>query len=66
MNGLCTDGAANMTVCHSGAIAEMQVFAHQEILATHCIIHWEQLSAKNVAWIKHSIEWRCKDSKWDS
>ena len=37
--GVCTDGAANVTACRSGVMEKMKEVAHEEMLATHCIIH---------------------------
>ena len=35
-----------MTGCRSGVIAKIKEVAHKEMLAPHCIIHREHLSAK--------------------
>jgi len=38
-----------MTGCRSGVIGKIKEVAHKEMLATHCIIHREHLSAKKVS-----------------
>ncbi|XP_067932713.1 general transcription factor II-I repeat domain-containing protein 2-like [Watersipora subatra] len=42
---LCTDGAASMIGCRNGLIARVREL-QQDVIAVHCIIHQENLSAK--------------------
>ena len=43
--GICTDGAASMTVIHSGVVGHVKKVA-ANITVTHCMIHREALVAK--------------------
>ena len=47
--GVCTDGAANMIGCHSGATVKIREVANQDLLITHCILHREHLSSKKMS-----------------
>ncbi|XP_040566431.1 general transcription factor II-I repeat domain-containing protein 2A-like [Lepeophtheirus salmonis] len=44
---LCTDGAPSMIGCHNGLIAKVRDF-NPDVIAVHCIIHQENLSAKRI------------------
>ena len=47
--GVCTDGAANMTGCHWGVTVKIREVANKHLLITHCVLHRESLSFKNLS-----------------
>ena len=46
---LCTDRAASMAGCHSGAISKIKKVANKNLLSTHCIIRCEYLAAQKLS-----------------
>lgn len=47
--GLCSDGAASMTGRKTGLAKRFSAVAHEEFLATHCILHREALASKKLS-----------------
>ena len=47
--GVCTDGAAAMTGHHFDAVAKIKDVSHQDLLFTHCIIHWKHLESNKLS-----------------
>ena len=40
---LCTDQAARMAACHSGATAKIKKVANKNLLSTHCMYRFEHI-----------------------
>ena len=53
--GVCTDGASNMWGHINGVVALVKKVAHPNIVVTHCMIHREQLAAKQLSPSSHSV-----------
>ena len=46
---LCTDRAASMAGCHSGATSKIKKIANKNLLFTRCIIRCEHLAAQKLS-----------------
>lgn len=57
--GICTDGAAAMVGIHNGVVRRIQQIAHKDIIKTHCMLHREQLAAKDMNEDLHSVLNQC-------
>ena len=38
-----------MIGCHSGVTAKIREVANKDLLITHCVLHWKNLSAKKLS-----------------
>ena len=43
---LCSDQAASMTGCHSGATAKIKKVANKNLLSTHCMYRCEHIASQ--------------------
>ena len=46
---LCTDRAASMAGCHSGAFAKIKKVANKNLLSTYCIYCCEHIAAQKLS-----------------
>jgi len=53
--GICTDGAAAMVGTHKGVVSRIQQISHKDVIKTHCVLHREQLAAKNMSEDLHTV-----------
>ena len=42
---LCTDQAASMVGCHSGATSKIKKFANKNLLSTHCMYRCKHIAS---------------------
>ena len=46
---LCTDQAAGMAGCHSGATAKIKKVANKNLQSTHCMYHCKHIASQKLS-----------------